>query len=121
LDAANVILKAERDMTLTGSPFSLILSDDDLDNNRIGSSSILLQAGRNFHLIDFSLIGLGAKLQAASDVRVENATISSNGCGISAGGNVYLTDSVFIGSCHPNIPGRISAGGQINVTNTLFF
>jgi len=118
LDGGNVILNADRNLVVTGSPFTLIFSDDDIENNPVGGSSLLLQAGQNLHLQDIGVIAVSTTFMAANDVTIETLTAISSNCHIAAGKNVYVSDSVFIGSCQRD---GIQARGTINLVNTLFF
>jgi filamentous hemagglutinin family protein len=118
LDAGNVTLLARRNLTLTGSPFTLVLSDDDLANNGVGGSSLSLSAGEKLLLQDVGILQLGTKFGAGCDINIVNTTFSFTGCDIDARRNLLVNDSVFIGSCTPE---TLQAGGVVKIQNSIFF
>lgn len=109
VNRAQVTLKAERDVTLSGKPSTLSLK-----------KNYEITAGNDLYLNKVGLAGGGA-LNAGNDLFITNTTIRGyfSGCPASAGRDIHFTDSVFIDWCYAWE--GLDAGGEVFITNSFYY
>lgn len=123
---AKVTIKADRNLTVAGSPSSLILGDTGVYADYMTSLSLL--AGHDLRLQNLILTNVGEMtLSGGNDLYISKLTATSppysSGCHITAGGNAYLSNSLFFRSywCGTPLPEAIGVGGELHINNVLFY
>jgi|GEM_PF-1972060 len=126
LNYAKVTVKADGDLTVLGYPSPLVLRNSSIYSAPPASLSLL--AGNDLHLQNVILSRIGElNLGAGNDMHISNSAAStspsSESCYISAGRNVYLSNSIFYNSnwCGSTMPEVIEAGGNLQISDTLFY
>lgn len=123
----DVTLRAERNLTIEGKPSVIFLSGSILSRGEPDPhGSLVLSAGNDLRLNTLDVSGLrNVELVAGNDIHISSFTASGYdsfmSCAISAGGNVYLKNSIFVNWCYATIPSGIEAGGEVEMKNVYFY
>jgi hypothetical protein len=122
LTYAKVTVKADRNLTVAGYPSALFLMGFVY---WVRPASLSLIAGNDLQLQNAIVGKIGDfSLQAGNDIHISNFSATTNlggGCRISAGRNVYISDSIFSNWCYATIPSQIQTGGQLFLNNVVFY
>lgn len=122
-----VTLRAERNLTIEGKPSVIFLSGGIYSREQAARrTSLVLSAGNDLRLKTLDISHLkSVQLLADNDMYISNFTASGYdsfmSCAISAGGNIYLNNSIFVNWCYATIPGEVAAGGEITMKNVYFY